>query len=269
MAPGWSLHRGLVVAGFGAVVAAILLFANGNVATILSPDMLPFAPAIVLVALVARRESGKLLLAASIAIAVLPLMVLLLFGGLEELANPLGGNEYLSVLCLVLALALALPAGVQAYRNRGLARAGLRGAWRTPHGIAALAVTALVMGAMAAGALASGRAAQTASGGAGYDLAPEGHAGVAAANFAFAPGSVAVAAGKLTELTVANKDSMLHTFTYTVGGVTYSHDLLPGSTTTFLVKIDAPGRVPFWCKPHSSAAADGSRSGMTGALQVA
>ena len=58
-----------------------------------------------------------------------------------------------------------------------------------------------------------------------------------------------------------NKDSTLHTFTYDLGGQTYSHDLLPGTTTKFLVFFDAAGSVPFWCIPHRAM-------GMTGTITV-
>ncbi|MCA1814790.1 MAG: hypothetical protein LC624_12750 [Halobacteriales archaeon] len=58
-----------------------------------------------------------------------------------------------------------------------------------------------------------------------------------------------------------NKDGTLHTFTYTVGGTTYSHDLTPGATTKFLVRLDAAGIVAYVCKPHAP--------GMGGTLAVA
>lgn len=118
---------------------------------------------------------------------------------------------------------------------------------------------------MVAGALAS---QQVVGGGAGgYDFAPDATARVAAKDFAFPP-EVPVGAGVVTEVVVENQDPAFHTFTYSIGGATYSHDVPGGATVKFLVKLDEPSEVQYWCEPHSGGA-PGAKTGMVGTLVVA
>jgi hypothetical protein len=49
----------------------------------------------------------------------------------------------------------------------------------------------------------------------------------------------------VTEITLLNEDPVPHTFTYTVNGTTYSHELFVGGTTRFLVLFAGAGTIPF------------------------
>jgi len=63
------------------------------------------------------------------------------------------------------------------------------------------------------------------------------------------PGFVLQEAGTLNPTPVAWINA---TVAYTNGATTYSHNLLPSSTTKFQMLISAPGTVHFWCIPHQS-----------------
>lgn len=136
--------------------------------------------------------------------------------------------------------------------------------WR--FGLTLLTATFL-SGAMVAGALAT--QSTTSGGGAGgYDFVPEDTARVVAQGFAFPAAPVRIAAGTVTEVVVENQDPAFHTFTYTVGGTTYHHDVPGNGQARFLVRLDAPGTVQYWCAPHSGGA-PGAKEGMVGTLVVA
>jgi len=62
-------------------------------------------------------------------------------------------------------------------------------------------------------------------------------------------------------IVVTNKDPAFHTFTYQLTGQTYNHELLPGTTTKFLVFFDTAVSIPYWCIPHQAM-------GMTGTITV-
>lgn len=255
-------ERGLILAAWAA--EALAVFFHAGVAGFTSPETAPLLfLGLVGAALVAWRQKAWTFALAGLFLAVLPLLVLLVFGAAAELAKPTIGNGYTSLMFLVMALVLALPAAAagvrRARRHAGPAEPG----WR--FGLALLASTFL-FGAMVAGALASqGLTGDGAAG--GYDFAPEATARVVAKDFAFPKAPVRVAAGTVTEVVVENQDPAFHTFTYTAGGVTYNHDLPGRGTAKFLIKMEA-GEVQYWCEPHSGGAA-GAKTGMTGTLVVA
>jgi plastocyanin len=258
----WPLPRVLVVLALLTEVAAVLVFRNGDVTQFASPEAIPFYPGLIATLLVLHRATPRRYLAAGITLAILPLLVLVAFGGLLELANPLAGASFQSVVLLVMALLLGTPAGVQGYRagKAGKTLPAARAALGTRHGVFAVLAGAFLLGAVLVGAMASGAAVKSGSGG-GYDVTPAASRAVTAQDFAFSPAQVSIPAGQLTEIAATNKDGALHTFTYTVGGQTFSHDLTPGATTKFLVKLDAAGTVNYWCEPH--------KPGMSGTLAVA
>ncbi|HEV8360983.1 MAG TPA: hypothetical protein VGR28_11065 [Candidatus Thermoplasmatota archaeon] len=263
-ARGWSLPRALLVAGFLGVLTAAMLHDPGALA---SPEAIPFVPSIVATALLVQRETPRRLLAAALALMVMPLLVLFAFGALPELANPAAGTTYLGLMLLLFALVVAAPVGIQGWRRgrRGAALPRARAGARAGAGLFAVLAAAALLGAGTAGVLASAKVATSSAG--GYDFAPDATVHAVAKGFSYA-GEVRLAAGVVTELVVENQDSAFHTFTYSVGGATYSHDLPGGATGKFLVKIDQPGTVQYWCQPHSGGAA-GARTGMVGSLVVA
>ena len=137
------------------------------------------------------------------------------------------------------------------------AREGLR----TRHGLVTLLIGGLVLGAI----LTSAAAYLVATSGVanlGADFDPEFNVTVTAENYMFTPKTVPIPAGKVVQVTVVNKDSDFHTFTYTLNKGTpqeksYSHNLLPSSTVKFTTVISAPGTVHFWCQPHDTSGMNG------------
>lgn len=254
-------ERALLLAAFAAEVLA--MFFHAGLAGFASPQTGPMLlPGLVGAAALAWRARRWTFAAAGALLAFLPLMVLFGFGAVGALAKPAAGAEYTSLLFLVLALVLALPAAVAGARRERLGRPPAQPGWRFG---ATLLASTFLFGAMVAGALAS--ASLTDGGAGGYDFAPEASATVVAKGFAF-PKEAQVGAGVVTEVVVENQDAAFHTFTYAVGGTTYSHDVPGNGQVRFLVKLDEPGRVPYWCEPHSSGA-PGAKEGMVGTLVVA
>src|SRR5438128_12192421 len=88
----------------------------------------------------------------------------------------------------------------------------------------------------------------------GFDFQPTGTVKVTAQNFVFNPATFAVRVQTITAIVVTNRDGMLHTFTYELNAQTYSHYLLPGTTSKFVVFFDVAGSIPFWCIAHRSLA---------------
>jgi plastocyanin len=255
-------ERGLVLAGFAAEVLAV--FFHGGLGGFLQPQTGPMLiPALLGAALVAWRTRAWTFAAAGALLAFLPLVVLFGFGAVMALGQPATGNEYASLMFLLVGLVLALPASIAGARRERRHLPAQEPGWR--FGLALLA-TFFLFGAIMAGALASqGLTAGGAAG--GYDFTPAATAHVVAKDFAFTP-RVELQAGTVTELVVENQDPAFHTFTYAVGGQTYSHNVPGGATARFLVKLDEPGTIQYWCEPHSGGAA-GSKTGMTGELVVA
>lgn len=265
---GWSLHRALVVGAFVTLLFSINVYNGGDVTKLLRPDLVLLIPGLVAAALLVQRETPGRLLGGALAMAIPPIMVLFVFGAVAGVANPLEGTSYLSVMLLLVALLLAVPAGVQGFRalraGDQLPRAA---AWHGARlGRFAFGASALLLGLGLAGVLAGAQVGGEA--GAGYDFAPDASVAVAMRDFAFAPEQVRIAAGQVTEVVVTNEDSSFHTFTYQAGGSTYNHDVPGGATVRFLVKPSQAGSFQYWCEPHSGGA-PGSKTGMVGALVVA
>jgi len=142
--------------------------------------------------------------------------------------------------------------------RKGKPQASAREGWRSWQGIYSITVAFLAIGAALTSVAAYNYAASKTAGGA-YDFQPQASVTVTAENYMFSPADFPVARQTLTEIVVVNKDPFLHTFTYVVGGTQYSHDLLPSTTTRFLVFFDAAGPIPYWCVPHRAM-------GMTGTI---
>lgn len=254
-------ERALVLAAFAAEVVA--MFFHGGPAGFASPQTGPLLiPGLVGAALIAWKVKRWTFIAAGALLAFLPLVVLIGFGAVKALGQPATGNEYTSLMFLLLGLVLALPASVAGARRERLHKLPAQPGWR--FGVTLLA-SAFLFGAMVAGALASGGLQGGAAG--GYDFAPAAQAQVVAKDFAFGAAAVQLRAGEVTELAVVNQDPAFHTFTYAVGGQTYSHNVPGGATARFLVKLDEPGTVQYWCEPHSGGP-EGAKSGMVGTLAV-
>lgn len=87
-------------------------------------------------------------------------------------------------------------------------------------------------------------------GGGGYDFTPTESVSIVTEEFEFVPKDFSIKAGVITEIMVENRDAAFHTFTYELDGKTYNHDLVGGKTATFLVRVDGPQTIKFWCEPH-------------------
>lgn len=253
---GWPFARFLLVAGFVAELIALALFVGPSPSN--AVFVVPFlAPILILCGLAMWKGHAWMYLGAGISLAIFPILVLAF--SVDSFVNPLLGPVFAAGMFLVLALFLGLPTGVWVFSHRKApptpmsAREGLR----TRYGILTVLVGGIVLGAALAGEAA--HLSATSGGGitSGADLAPQANVTVTAENFFFVPSNVSLPAGKVVEVTVVNKDNALHTLTYTVykgtpDEKTYSHNLLPSSTTKFTMLVSTPGTVHFWCVPHEA-----------------
>jgi plastocyanin len=243
----FQLILGLLVAG--GLALGIFLFVG------------PFLiPGILLTALLNWRPKKWFYLAAGISISYLFFLFLPFI--LSGLSNPASPFEFAGYTIGLVSLFWALPAGVNGFwrATKGQPMPDARSGWRTRQGIYSLAVVFIAVGAIVTSALAYAHASNPGTGG-GFDFEVTTTVAVTTQNFLFSPSTFTVAGSTFAAIVVTNKDNAFHTFTYEVGGKAYSHDLLPGSTTRFLVFFDAPGSIAFWCIPHRAM-------GMTGTITV-
>jgi len=255
----WTFNRLLLTMAFFDLVLALLVSGGFSPAAFLVYGAF-LIPGLVFIALLTWRPNPWIYLATGIAVSYLFILFLpFIIGGL---ANPASPYEFSGDVLGLVAVFWALPAGVLGFLQgrRGTAQLDARSGWRTRQGLYALGVASVAVGAILASAIAYNHAAGTQTGG-GFDFQPSVTVNVTAQNFAFNPATFAVSVQTITAIAVTNRDGVLHTFTYELNGQTYSHDLLPGTTTKFLVFFDVPGSVPFWCIPHRSM-------GMTGTITV-
>jgi plastocyanin len=245
-----------MTAALTAELLAITLFVGPSPAN--AVFVIPFlGPIVLLCSLALWKGRPWMYLAGGISLAIFPTLIISF--SIDSMIIPQLGLPFAAAMFLLLALFLGLPTGVWVFAHRKSksspmsARAGLR----TRYGIITVLVSGMLLGSMVAGEAAYLKATVGGGVSAGSDLTPQARVNITAENFAFVPANVSIPAGKLVELTVVNKDSTLHTFTYTVyaGSAdehTYSHDLLPSSTLKFTMLISTPGKVHFWCVPHQS-----------------
>ncbi len=259
---GWTLDRILVIAGFVAMVLAVVILATADPSLVVGLFVL-IIPGIIFTGLLVWRPRPWTYLIAGVADCLLGIIALPI-GLLGALGNPLVGPVYSSVVLAMLSILLALPAGIIGYlrgrtilRQRTLAE-GIYGL----QGFAAIALVAVSIGAMATGALAyQNLLAPVPMTGPYYDIVASANVSVLAGSSRFSPSIFNVTAYSTTRITVLNEDDVPHTFTYVNNGTTYSHDLQAGSTTRFFVLFLAPGTVPFWSIPDRSG-------GMVGNITV-
>ena len=255
----WTFNRLLLTMAFFDLVLALLVSGGFSPAAFLVYGAF-LIPGLVFIALLTWRPNPWFYLATGIAVSYLFILFLpFIIGGL---ANPASPYEFSGDVLGLVAVFWALPAGVLGFLQgrRGTAQLDARSGWRTRQGLYALGVASVAVGAILASAIAYNHAAGTQTGG-GFDFQPSVTVNVTAQNFAFNPATFAVSVQTITAIAVTNRDGVLHTFTYELNGQTYSHDLLPGTTTKFLVFFDVAGSIPFWCIPHRSM-------GMTGTMTV-
>ncbi len=261
-AGGWTLDRVLVIAGFVAMVSAVAILGSGD-PSLVGPILILLFPGIVATGLLLWKARRGFYLFGGLANSLLAITAVP-FGLFGALANPLLGPIYDAVVLATLSLLLALPAGVLGFlRGRpGFREQPLDEGIRSRQGLAVVALVALSVGAMAAGTLAyQNLNAPVPSPGPAYDMMRFANVSMSTSNSRFSPSAFNVTACVVTRITILNEDDTLHTFTYTNNGTSYSHDLVPGSTTRFFVLFSGPGTVPF----RSVSAQD---AGMNGTITV-
>lgn len=268
-ASSWNLHRVFVMVALVANVLAILAHFRFDFMTLVAglPEVAPALPGVVFGIVLAYFARPWVYLTAGLLNAILPLMVLFVFGALATLGSPGAGSDYQSSLLLAVGLVFSLWGGIAGFvATRKGDAIPLRQSPATRSGMAAMAAIALVLGASFSGFAASEQ--MRAATGAAFDVVPDETVTVVMKDFMFAPREVTIPAGKLVELVIDNQDSTMHTFTYTANGRDVDVTLVGGVKTSVLVKIDTPQTIPFWCTPHSGGA-DDDGEGMVGTVIVA
>jgi plastocyanin len=243
---GWPLDRILVIAGFVATVLAGVILGSGD-PSLVGPILILLLPGIVFTGLLLWRPRPTFYLLAGLANSVLAITTIP-FGLFGALANPLLGPVYSAVVLTTLSLVLALPAGLLGFRRgrAGLREPNLAEGIRSLQGFAVIAIVSLSIGAIAAGSLAyQNVTARQPSVGPVYDFPVVMNISILASNSRFSPAAFNLTASVVTKITILNEDDAPHTFTYTINGTTYSHDLMGSSTTQFYVQFTRPGMVPF------------------------
>jgi plastocyanin len=261
----WPFSRVLIAAALAAEVIALTLFVGPSPsnATFVVPFLLPI---VLLCGLALWKGRPWMYLGAGMSLAIFPVLVLAY--SVDSFMVPQLGLVFAAGMFLLMALFIGLPTGIWVFVHRKAtappmnARDGLR----TRYGLLTVAVSGMLLGAALAGEAAHFNATSGGAASSGSDLTAQAWVNITAQNFLFVPSSVSIPAGQVVEITVENRDNTLHTFTYTVyKGTpvekTYSHNLLPSSTTKFTMLISTPGVVHFWCVPHMSM-------GMVGDFQV-
>lgn len=207
-------------------------------------------------------------LAGGVGVILFPVMVMSFFGFLV-LSHPEAGGPWICVLFMLLAVALALPAGIRGFlaarkgRSAPLASEG----WLTGAGLVALVLISLTLGAGAAASLATISLSTSPVASSGFDFAADATVSTKPEHVAYDPRELAIPRGELMEISITNADPEYHDFTYESGGKTYKHPILANGKTAFLVRFDTAGTIPFRCEPHSSGY--GKDDGMTGTMTVA
>lgn len=254
--PSWTFHRFLLTTSLLLLVFSLLVVGGFSPGVFLFVG--PFlVPGIVFTALLNWRPNQWTYLAAGIATSYLFFVFLPFI--LPGLSNPASPYEFAGYVLGLVSLFWALPTGVIGFwrLRKGHPMADVRSGWRTLHGIYTIAVAFVAVGAIMTSALAYAHASSSA----GFDFEPSATVNLTTANFLFQPSTLTVPVQTVVAIVVTNQENQFHTFTYELGGRTYSHDILPGATTKFLVFFDASGSIPFWCIPHQAM-------GMTGTMTV-
>lgn len=142
----------------------------------------------------------------------------------------------------------------------------MRSGWKLLLGaLGALGVLALLSAASTTAyfaGLANGGGARAEA----YDVEPDARVAIVMDGMQFQARSVVIPAGALVELALENRDATLHTFTYALDGATRDHVVEAGETVRVLTRVEEPGSVHFWCRPHSAGASETRAEAMHGEL---
>lgn len=265
--PRWSFNRVLLLVAIAAVLLAIFASGGYRLSVFVSIESLLLVPGILAVGvLLLVRPWAWVYLVAAVGALLVPFVLIVIVTHGRPVFNPLVQTDFFAKVLLLLAAAVAVPAGVSGFlrARRGMYSQLFQQRLHTPHGAWQLLALGVAVGAVLAGQLALAHAPDGASPIA-YDVPVGGSIPVKARYFAFAPDAIEVPAGKLTEVVLENEDIALHTFTYTFANVTYDHVVYGGQTSRFAVLFPAAGTVTFWCTLHSPPTHD---KDMVGTMRV-
>lgn len=243
---GWPYSKALMAGALVTHMLSIVLLSGLSLANMIFA--LPIAaPALILSALAITKGKPGYYLGAAITLLLLPLLFLAYSP--QYLAVPQFGPLFAGAVLALLSIVLGLPSGLWVWRHRAgdPPPLSLRDGLRTRGGVVTVLVAGLCLGAATAGQAAWLNAPSSV----GADFEPTVQVTITEENYLFVPDEVSFPAGELVEITLDNKDPDYHTFTYTVAGKTYNHDLLPSTTSKILVLIADPGDYDFWCIPHT------------------
>jgi len=207
----WTFNTFMLVVGLVTLLLALLVaFGFSPAAFVIAGPFL--IPAVVLTGLHLKRPRSWTYLAAGIANAYL--FVLYLPFIVAGFSNPAIWTGFISSFLAIPVLTWNLSAGVLGFlqMRKGRPQLGVADGLRSTQGFFVIAIAALCLGAGITSGIAYNRAASNPQGG-GFDFAPKAWANITTENTAFNPGQFTVRVNTITQITVTNKDSMLHTFT--------------------------------------------------------
>lgn len=254
----WPYSKALMTAALLTHAVALVMISGFGIGNIIFA--LPIAaPAFILCALAITKGKPGFYLGAAITLLLFPLLFLAFVP--QYLAVPQFGPLFAGAVLAVLSVFFGLPAGLWVWRHRGedLPALSLRDGVRTRHGVLTVLVAGLFLGAAAAGQAAWLNALSSTPVGADFEATVQ--VTISAEAYFFHPNEASFPAGQVVEITLVNNDPDYHTFTYAVGEKTYSHDMLPSTTSKVLLVITDAGDYRFWCIPHEFM-------GMEGVLHV-
>lgn len=260
----WSFDRVSILGALGAEILAVAFVTGMEPAALTAhPALYLLLPAAALAGLLVARPTRTLTLVAGLAVAAVPLQAFFVVTSTagEVALDPRAPPEFVGMLLMAGAFVLAFPAALHGFSSRE-AGVGLIAGLRTDRGAVLLLGFALLVGASVTSLVTWDRAAAEATRGV-YDVPPEATVLLRTDGLSFSPAVVQVQAGVITEIVIENRDLVFHTLSY-ADDEEVRIDLLPGTTTRFLVLFEAPGAIPFWCEPHSPDHA----SGMVGVFDV-
>lgn len=271
MRPPRTFDQLLVLLGAASAALGLLFFIAFNLRVLLFPEALPLV-GLLLVGLglaIACDRVGKpwSYLAGGIGVSVFPVLGFAGYGK-DVIWNPQVGPAWIGTVFILLALALALPAGIHGFvtsRNGGRLPSAREG-WLTRGGMLALVAISLVLGGALAQTISTNALQDSPLASSGFDFPPDATVRLTTRDVAYHPREFTVPAGRIVEIAITNEDPEAHDFTYEVGGKRFTHLILPGGETAFLVRLDAAGSIPYRCTPHSQGYAEDD--GMTGGLTV-
>ena len=112
--------RHLIALGLLALVLGEGVFFDWDYASVLGGDpvlVVVLLAAVILVVLAYARPRRGIVLAAGIVVSLVPAIVLFAFGTIAALAEPAETQEFVGALLFLLAIGLALPAGILGFRR--------------------------------------------------------------------------------------------------------------------------------------------------------